>query len=107
MLQCIVILKPYGEVMLRMSLHQRPWALFDPKNKDHRAYFNSFLKTRSWRDCPVQWIIGDDSQDIVHYISKVLVTHYATAEFDAKKKKVVRKPKVALKSLSRKPVNAQ
>lgn len=86
--------------MLRMSLHQRPWALFDPKNKDHRAYFNSFLKTRSWRDCPVQWIIGDDSQDIVHYISKVLVTHYASAEFTPKKpRSVAKKPQTTRKKV--------
>lgn len=80
--------------MLRMSLHQRPWTLFDPKNKDHRAYFNEFLKTRSWRQCPVQWIIGDDSQDVVHYISKVLLNHYTSAEFGPKKKTAARKPRV-------------
>lgn len=81
--------------MLRMSLHQRPWTLFDPANKDHRSYFNKFLKTRSWSECPVQWIIGDDSQDIVHYISKVLLNHYTSAEFSPKKRKrVAKKPQI-------------
>ena len=86
--------------MLRINLAQRQWTLFDPKNKDHRAYFNSFLKTRSWKDCPVQWIIGDDSQDIVHYISKVLLEHYTSAEFRPKKlKTVVKKPQTIRKKV--------
>jgi hypothetical protein len=86
--------------MLRINLAQRQWTLFDPKNKDHRSYFNSFLKTRSWKDCPVQWIIGDDSQDIVHYISKVLLEHYTSAEFKPKKPKTVaKKPQNLLKKV--------
>lgn len=76
--------------MLKMSLHQRPWTLFDPKNKSHRAYFTEFLQTRSWKNCPVQWLIGDDSQDVVHYIGKVLLEHYAQAEFRPKKPKIVK-----------------
>jgi hypothetical protein len=77
--------------MLRMSLRQRPWTLFDPADKNHRAYFTEFLQTRSWQHCPVQWIIGDDSQDVVHYISKVLLEHYAAKEFAPKKRKTVAK----------------
>jgi len=93
MQQYVCYVTRYGEVMLKMSLHQRPWALFDPTNKSHRSYFNTFMHTRSWSDCPVQWIIGDDSQDVVHYISKVLINHYTTLEFAPKKRKiVVKKP---------------
>jgi hypothetical protein len=78
---------------MKLKLHTRPWTLFDPANRDHRQYFNTFLKTRSWSTCPVQWIIGDDSQDVVHHISKVLLDHYCSAEFKPKKPKtVVKKP---------------
>jgi hypothetical protein len=87
--------------MLKMNLHQRPWTLFDPKNKDHRAYFNEFLKTRSWKHCPVQWIIGDSSLDIVHHISKLLLEHYTSAEF-APTKTAARKPRVIAKPSLRK-----
>jgi hypothetical protein len=91
--------------MLRMSLHQRPWTTFDPANKDHRAYFTAFLKTRSWKECPVQWIIGDDSQDIVHYISKVLLAYYTTAEFAPKRpRNVVKKPQNSTKTTDKKIV---
>lgn len=93
-----VILKPYGDFMLKMSLHLRPWTLFDPTNKNHRAYFTEFLQTRSWKNCPVQWIIGDDSQDVVHFISKILLEHYAQAEFKPKKpRNVVKKPQKSSK----------
>jgi hypothetical protein len=30
-----------------MSLRQRPWTLFDPADKNHRAYFTEFLQTLS------------------------------------------------------------
>ena len=97
-----VILKPYGESMLKMSLHLRPWTLFDPTNKKHRAYFTEFLQTRSWKNCPVQWIIGDDSQDVVYFISKVLLEHYARAEFKPKKPKtVVKKPQTLRKKVTK------
>jgi hypothetical protein len=89
--------------MLKMSVRQRPWTAFDPANKDHRQYFNEFLKTRSWRNCPVQWIIGDDSQDVVHYIHKVLINYYTSSEFSTKKPKTLaKKPKVIAKPPLRK-----
>lgn len=85
--------------MLRMSVRQRPWTEFDPANQDHRAYFGTFLKTQSWKDCPVQWIIGDDSRDIVHYISKQLLNYYDTQEFGSKRSKTVaKKPRIASKN---------
>jgi len=87
-------------------IHLRPWAQFDPANKSHRSYFNEFLKTRSWKNCPVQWTIGDDSQDVVHYINKVLLNYYTALEFTSKKSKTVVKkqqnsPKVADKKIVR------
>jgi hypothetical protein len=82
-----------------MQLQLRPWVLFDPSNNDHRAYFSAFLKTRSWSNCPVQWVIGDDSKDVVHYISKILLDHYIQAEFNPKNKRVVaKKPQNLLKN---------
>ena len=69
--------------------------VFDPSNKEHRKDFMHFIKTRSWKDCKKQWIIGDDSNDVVHYISKVLLEYYVSREFVAKKpqksKKIVKK----------------
>lgn len=85
--------------MLRMSLRQRPWTEFDPANKIHRAYFNAFLKTGSWSDCPVQWVITDSSNDVVHHLSRILLEHYTGAEFAPKKRKIVaKKPRIASKN---------
>lgn len=67
---------------------QRPFAIFDPANAEHRKYFYKFQHTLSWSDCPVQWGIDDDSTDIVHNISKKLVKFYIEAEFKVKKKTV-------------------
>lgn len=83
--------------MLKTHIHLRPWSHFDPANKDHRSHFNEFLKTRSWKGCPVQWVIADDSQDVVHYINKVLLNYYTALEFVPKKKAVVRKTKTVSK----------
>jgi hypothetical protein len=78
---------------MQMRLQQRPWTLFDPNNKDHRAYFNVFLKTQSWSACPVQWVITDSSNDVVHHLSRILLEHYTAAEFTPKKpQRVVKKP---------------
>lgn len=77
--------------MLKMSLQQRPWAIFDPADKRHRAYFDKFLKTQSWRDCPVQWMIADDSKDVVHYISKILLAYYTSNEFKPKTSELLQK----------------
>lgn len=88
---CLFYLKPYGEPMMRMRLQQRPWTLFDPANKEHRAYFNAFLKTRSWSECPVQWVITDSSNDVVHHLSRILLEYYTGAEFATTKPRVVAK----------------
>jgi hypothetical protein len=69
----------------------RPFVCFDPANKDHRQYFYNFQKNNSWINCPYQWIIEDDSLDVVHYISNKLVGYYMSAEFKKTKSKPVLK----------------
>jgi hypothetical protein len=76
--------------MMRMRLQQRPWTLFDPANKEHRAYFNAFLKTQSWSECPVQWVITDSSNDVVHHLSRILLEYYTSVEFKPKKPRTVK-----------------
>lgn len=60
---------------------------YDPTNKDHRRYFNNFIKTRSWAGCPYQWLIMDDSGDVVHYLTKVTAEYYLCKEFITKANK--------------------
>lgn len=55
---------------------QRPLAVFDPTNSEHRLHYKKFLLDRGWHRCPYQWVIDDHSMDIVHCINKKLVEHY-------------------------------
>jgi hypothetical protein len=76
--------------MLKSFIHQRPPTLFDPNNKAHRELYHKFLSTSSWIHCPYQWVIEDDSSDVVYYISKKITTYYLSQEFS---KRVVKKQK--------------
>jgi hypothetical protein len=86
------------------ALQNRPFAIFDAANKEHRTLFNKFRTTRSWAHCPYQWALDDDSADIVHSISKKLVEHYMNAEFVVKKprnsRKTVTKSAIRLKKVA-------
>ena len=90
--------------MLRMRLQQRPWAMFDPADRTHRAYFAEFLKTSSWKNCPVQFYISDDSTDLIYFIQKSMIAYYLEQEFVAKKPRIVQKsalkPTVKLKKMA-------
>jgi hypothetical protein len=67
--------------MLKSLVHQRPVVIFDPSNREHRDLFYTFIRTVSWKHCPYQWAIDDDSLDIVHCINKKLLTYYISQEF--------------------------
>lgn len=73
--------------MHKINQHTRPPRFFDAADPEHRAYFNEFMKTSSWKNCPFQWFITDDSADLVHYIQKALVAYYMAQEFVAKKQR--------------------
>ena len=66
-------------------LIQRPFAIFDPANKEHRELFNKFQKTQSWSHSPYQWTIEDDSTNLVHFLHKKLIEYYMKQEFRPKK----------------------
>lgn len=60
----------------------KPMVVFDVKNKEHRQYFHNFLNNWKWSACPVRFIIDDDSEDLVHCISKKIMNYYLKKEFD-------------------------
>ena len=79
--------------MLKSLIHCRPTILFDPTNQTHRELFHKFLNTSSWIHCPYQFVIEDDSSDVVHFISKKITSFYLSQEFSkAVAKKQQRKP---------------
>ena len=79
--------------MLKSLIHCRPTILFDANNAEHRALYYKFLKTSSWAHSPWQFVIEDDSSDVVHFISKKIASFYLGREFSkAVAKKQQRKP---------------
>jgi hypothetical protein len=74
--------------------HNRPYAVFDAKNAEHRDLYYKFLHSASWKHCPYQWLIDDDSADVVYYIQKKLIDYYMDIEF----KTVAKKPQKSRKS---------
>ena len=59
----------------------RPQVMFDPTNKDHRKWAASFIKNRSWRECPVRFLVNDNSLELVNVIQRQLVQYYTNKEF--------------------------
>lgn len=90
--------------MLKSLIHQRPATIFDPNNKAHRELYYKFLSTSSWVHCPYQWVIEDDSADVVYYISKKITSYYLSQEFSkkvAKKQQKIGNTKVVLSKSSK------
>lgn len=73
--------------MRSFILNSRPFVVFDANNQEHRSLYNKFLKTRSWKHNPYQWIIDDSSLDVVHNINSKILRYYMNAEFSVKKTK--------------------
>jgi len=67
--------------MSRLTYFGRPFTAFDPANKEHRKWFAEFQARRSWGQCPVRFIIPDDSGDLLTLIQRRLVDYYTQREF--------------------------
>lgn len=76
--------------MSRLEFYARPLIAFDPKNKDHRRWYNEFLKKKTWGHCPVRFICPEDSgSDLTMMIKNHLVEYYVSKEFAKPTAKVV------------------
>jgi hypothetical protein len=69
-----------------LSLHGRPWIVFDPTNIDHRRWYSEFVKTGTWGRCPYRFIITDDQGNLVTLMQRALVKYYVEQEFVVAKK---------------------
>ena len=69
--------------MSRLEFYARPLVAFDPKNKDHRRYYNEFVAYGGWGNCPVRFICPDTTgSDLVKMITDALVDYYVQKEFN-------------------------
>ncbi len=59
----------------------RPQVIFDPTNKDHRKWVSDFIKNRTWRNCPVRFIVADNSLELANVMQRQLVQYYTSKEF--------------------------
>lgn len=85
--------------MSRLQLYGRPFVVFDPQNKDHRRWFAEFNANRSWKDCPVRFVLVDkDHGDLITQIQRSLIQYYVDKEFS----KAVENPHVVKKQQPKK-----
>lgn len=73
--------------MSRLAFSGRPWAVFDPKNKEHRRWFAEFQHIQSWSHCPVRFIVDDDHGDLLTMIQRKLIEFYTDKEFVVEKQR--------------------
>ena len=82
--------------MSRLEYYGRPLVAFDPANKDHRRYYYEFITSRSWSNCPVRFILPDETgSNLVSMIQRQMLEYYVSKEFvNDKPSKNLRKKEV-------------
>lgn len=65
----------------RLALFGRPKTIFDPSIRKHREIYAEFLRTGSWANSPLNFIIDDDSLAVTFTIEKKMLEHYLKKEF--------------------------
>ena len=68
-------------MMSRLEVFARPIQVFDPRSREHRKAFHQFVKTSSWAQCPVRFVVLDDQGDLVTMIQRSLIEYYTNNEF--------------------------
>jgi hypothetical protein len=71
--------------MSLLAYHGRPWVKFDAADVQHRRWFAEFNANRSWKDCPVRFIIDDEQGDLITMIQRRLIQYYVDNEFKPKR----------------------
>jgi len=67
--------------MSRLELIGRPFTVFDPENKQHRRWYFEFVRSSTWGQCPVRFVVADDQGDLVTMIQRSLIKFYVEREF--------------------------
>jgi hypothetical protein len=67
--------------MSLLEYKNRPFVAFDAANKDHRRWYNDFVKHGTWGRCPYRFIVPDDQGNLVTLIQRRLIEYYVGKEF--------------------------
>lgn len=68
-------------------LVNRPYAVFDANNLEHRRAYAEFLKRRTWEGCPFKFVLEEPYTDLPANINHRLVQYYLGQEFKRTKAK--------------------
>lgn len=85
-----------------LEINGRPYEVFDPANKLHRAYYHTFVQTATWGHCPLRFVVPEDHGDLVTMIQRSLVKFYIDREF----KSVAQKPQPLVRQKKKKTVDS-
>jgi hypothetical protein len=90
--------------MSKLEFFSRPLVAFDPNNKQHREWYNDFIKYRGWGRCPVRFICPDVSgMNLVTMIQQQLIEYYVNKEFN----RVAKTPQKTVAQKRKKTVDKQ
>ena len=59
-----------------IEMNSRPKIRFDATNHQHRAYFQDFMKTGSWKNCPYQFFLEENQWNLVTMIQNKILNFY-------------------------------
>ena len=70
--------------MAILHTYGRPHVVYDPGNAEHRKHFFEFVRTTTWGNCPVRFILEDQGcSDFVATMQKRTLEYYLGKEFKA------------------------
>ncbi len=88
--------------MSKLDVIKRPTVLFDVKNAEHRKHFYTFIQNKTWKDCPVRFVVTDSTGQLTNNLIVGMtdqVTHfYLNQEFKKTKSYYKRKTDVQTKT---------
>lgn len=67
--------------MSLLQLHMRPWAEFDPSNREHRKWYAEYLQLGNWSRCPVRFVDPKDCGNLAMSMQASLLQYYSNKEF--------------------------
>jgi hypothetical protein len=66
--------------MCTLNFANRPFVQFDATNAKHRKYYNQYMNSNSWKDCPVQFYLEGGEYDLNTMICKKVLAFYMSRD---------------------------